>query len=407
MRPNIKIMTRIKPILSGPNKSCAWVNENELEINKKQKRFRDESDVVHKYSFDRVFDQKCSNVDIYNHISIDMLKSVMKENRNVTLYLYGQTGSGKTHTVIGSEREYGILDMLLADVLEIMKMTKVSLVEIYNNKCYDILNSNNLVKQREDYHNEFVINKLKFIDVKTKTDIKELKKIVSEKRKVGVSGENDRSSRSHLQVTINIDNKFIKILDLAGCEKASTSICVNRQEFKENGEINQSLFALKECIRGLLQNKPHIPYRRCELTKMLRSSFEEKTKTFVLSTVSQEVKHASTTVDVLNYVFDMKNIKRNVEKEYLPRLKVLPAINYPFNEQGSPKYKSLYNNRNVLERLNVKEKELLEKMLQKQTTKKDLVTYNKVLQDKANIINKPSEPNVPKPSRPSFRSQSS
>ena len=87
MRPNIKIMTRIKPILSGPNKSCAWVNENELEINKKQKRFRDESDVVHKYSFDRVFDQKCSNVDIYNHISIDMLKSVMKENRNVH-YIY-------------------------------------------------------------------------------------------------------------------------------------------------------------------------------------------------------------------------------------------------------------------------------------------------------------------------------
>ena len=68
-------------------------------------------------------------------------------------------------------------------------------------------------------------------------------------------------------------------MDLAGCEKAKTSICENRRDFKENGGINQSLFALKECIRALLQKKSHIPYRRCELTKVLKQAFYKNNKT--------------------------------------------------------------------------------------------------------------------------------
>jgi kinesin family protein 2/24 len=359
MPPQVKIMTRIKPILSGSNNSCARVNNDEIIVCKKQKRFQDESEVNHKYLFDSVFDDQSSNSEIYDKISIEMLKTVIRDKLNVTFYVYGQTGSGKTHTVIGSDSEYGMLDMMLLDILEICKTTKVSLVEIYNNKCYDILNSNKLVHQREDYNNAFVMNNLLLKNVNSKVDIKEIKNIVCEKRRVGLSGENDRSSRSHLQITIKVDNCFIKMLDLAGCEKASTSVCNERKEFRENGEINQSLFALKECIRSQLQNKSHIPFRRCELTKMLRSSFEANTKTFVLSTISQETKHASVSVDVLNYVFDMKNIKRKVEKKFLPDIKKGPIVSYPFNELGSPRYKLVYHNKSILEKLNIKEKELL------------------------------------------------
>jgi hypothetical protein len=45
-------------------------------------------------------------------------------------------------------------------------------------------------------------------------------------------------------------------------------------------------------------------------------------------------------------------------------------------------------------------------MLKNQSTKKDLTTYNKVLQEKANIINKPTAPEIPKPSIQHHRKRS-
>ena len=48
-----------------------------------------------------------SNIFIYNHISIEILKSIIKHNKNVTFYVYGQTGSGKTHTILGDHKKKG------------------------------------------------------------------------------------------------------------------------------------------------------------------------------------------------------------------------------------------------------------------------------------------------------------
>ena len=359
----IKILSRIKPNLTRNNSdSCVKTYENQIMVQKPQKSYAGIYNMTHKYGFDKVFDDKCINMDIYNELGIDMLMNVLKYKKNVTFYVYGQTGSGKTHTILGSQKERGFLHTLLSDMLEMKLDAKISFIEIYNNKCYDILNEKKQVFQREDSKNQFIVQNLKQKDLNQESDIQEIQTIISENRKVGVSSENSTSSRSHLQITIDLGDRFLRILDLAGCEKAKQSICNDRKQFRENGDINQSLFALKECIRSLVEKKTHIPYRRCELTKMLRHSFSANSSTYILCTIPQDAVHSHTTVDVLNYVSDMKNLKKECVRQ-----NKMPLCNHFV--QGSPRFKHVFAHKDTFLKYQKQENELFEKMLQKQSSK--------------------------------------
>ena len=394
---NIKIFTRIKPNINNNADTCVFKQGDNVIVKKRQKAYLQNYIVDCNYKVDKVFDDKCDNMDIYNHISIEILKNVIKYNKNVTFYVYGQTGSGKTHTILGDHKvkgreEEGFVSLMLHDILNINYPVSVTLVEIYNNKCYDILNHKKHIHQRENYEKNFVMCNIQKKEIKTKQDIAELNQIIMENRKTGVSSENDTSSRSHLQINIEFNNKFLKILDLAGCEKAKKSICENREKYKENGEINQSLFALKECIRSLVDEKPHVPYRKCELTKMLRQSFEPSSKTYILSTVSQDVYNSHTTIDVLNYITDMKKIKcvqkRQVPKipRQIPRpLQPLPSVQENYM-MGSPKYNMINSQKHVLQRLSNMETNVLNKILHRKSSKNLFDNYMEILEKKRKLL---------------------
>ena len=394
---NIKIFSRIKPNANDNVDSCVFNNKDTLIVKKQQKAYLQNYIIDCNYKLDKVFDDKCANLDIYNYISIEILKSILKYNKNVTFYVYGQTGSGKTHTILGDHKikgreEEGFVSLILHDILDINYQVSVTLVEIYNNKCYDILNNKKHIHQRENHNKNFVMCNIQKKEIKTKEDIAELNQIILDNRKTGISSENDTSSRSHLQINIQFNNRFLKILDLAGCEKAKVSICNNREKYKENGEINQSLFALKECIRALVDEKPHIPYRKCELTKMLRQSFEPESKTYILSTVSQDIYNSNTTVDVLNYITDMKKIKcvqrRQVPKipRPLPRpLQPLPSVQEKYM-MGSPKYNMINSHKHVLQRLSNMETNVLNKILNRKSSKDLFDNYMEILEKKRKLL---------------------
>ena len=145
---NIEILGRIKPNIKNNKELCVYNDDNNIMIKRKQKSIITDYSIKHKYAFDKVFDDKSDNLDIYNYLSITMLRLLIKENKNVTFYMYGQTGSGKTHTLLGSKKESGFLELILNDILEINYPIKVSVVEVYNNKCMDILNKKNSIQQR-------------------------------------------------------------------------------------------------------------------------------------------------------------------------------------------------------------------------------------------------------------------
>ena len=178
---------------------------------------------------------------------------------------------------------------------------------------------------------------------------------------------------------------------MAGCEKARRSLCKDRYEFKENGEINQSVFVLKECIRALIDGKKHIPFRRCELTKVLKDSFDPKNKTFVMSTISQEIRNSQINLDVLNYICNIKKIKfRDIQSN-------LPYIN--FNMQSSPRIKYLKFKKSILNTFVEQENVFLNEMFEKNTTANLFEKYVEIIDKKKKLLEayKPSQSLIPKP----------
>lgn len=51
-----------------------------------------------KFGFDRVFDENCSQQDVYECTTKPLLDSVL-DGFNATVFAYGATGCGKTHTI--------------------------------------------------------------------------------------------------------------------------------------------------------------------------------------------------------------------------------------------------------------------------------------------------------------------
>ena len=72
----------------------------------------------------------------------------------------------------------------------------------------------------------------------------------------------------------------LRLVDLAGSERKDTGnlTAESPERFEEMKAINSSLGCLKECIRLQLlrdtaADDTHVPYRRCKLTTLLKSSF--------------------------------------------------------------------------------------------------------------------------------------
>lgn len=136
-----------------------------------------------------------------------------------------------------------------------------------------------------------------------------------EKRQTAVTLLNEQSSRSHCVFTINVHMKEIlvngvetvktgklNLVDLAGSENINRSGAVNTRA-REAANINQSLLTLGRCIKALVENQQHIPYRDSKLTRLLQDSLGGKTKTAIIATVSPSLSSLDETVSTLEYAF--------------------------------------------------------------------------------------------------------
>ena len=116
----------------------------------------------------------------------------------------------------------------------------------------------------------------------------------------------------------NCQHCKISFIDLAGSERESDKVNVDKKTRIDGAAINQSLLALKECIRALEMDQIHLPFRGSKLTLVLRDSFIGNCKTLMISAISPGYKTSEHTLNTLRYAYRLKEIKSmgNIAKNF-------------------------------------------------------------------------------------------
>ncbi|XP_067907550.1 kinesin-like protein KIF24 [Heterodontus francisci] len=280
----------------------------------------------HVFYFDEAFEETCTNYDIYLKTAYPLIQHVFSGGK-ATCFAYGQTGAGKTHTMIGTNKNPGLYALAAEDIflqLQTSELNRalfiwISFYEIYCGQLYDLLNGRKRLFAREDSNHAVQIVGLREIQVDGVKSLLEVISLGSKARSTGASGINTDSSRSHAIIQIQLKDPAdtivgrISFIDLAGSERAADARDSDKQTKIEGAEINQSLLALKECIRALDQEHPHTPFRQSKLTLVLKDSFIGNSKTCMIANISPSHVATEHTLNTLRYADRVKELKRGAK----------------------------------------------------------------------------------------------
>ncbi|KAL4462102.1 hypothetical protein ABPG74_000947 [Tetrahymena malaccensis] len=276
------------------------------------------------FQFDNAFSEKESTEDVYKY-SLQPLIRCIFEHGVVTCFAYGQTGSGKTFTMRGLQQHY------INDIFSIIQKNHqyqliMSYFEIYGGKCFDLLNERNQLNILEDKNNNVQIQNLIEKPVRDQLEMIEIIEQAAIIRTTHATEANEESSRSHAicQIVVKDTNgnnrgKLIMV-DLAGSERAQDCQSNSKQRRVEGANINQSLLALKECIRAMDSGAQHVPFRGSKLTLVLRDSFlskQQNSHIIMFACISPGSSSSDHTVNTLRYADRLKEsngIKQDVVK---------------------------------------------------------------------------------------------
>jgi kinesin family protein 18/19 len=222
-----------------------------------------------RFGFDRVFDETCTQQDVYEATTRTLLDSVL-DGFNATVFAYGATGCGKTHTISGNPQQPGIIFLTCAELFERINALHdekdialtLSYLEIYNETIRDLLipgGSKLGLQLREDNNSNISVSGLSTHQPKTVEEVMDMIVLGNANRTMSPTDANATSSRSHAVLQINVIQKprtagvnenhmaaTLSIIDLAGSERAS--VTKNRGErLLEGANINRSLLGRPFC----------------------------------------------------------------------------------------------------------------------------------------------------------------
>ncbi|XP_068404314.1 kinesin-like protein KIF11 isoform X2 [Eschrichtius robustus] len=382
------------------------------------------------YTFDMVFGASTKQIDVYRSVVCPILDEVIM-GYNCTIFAYGQTGTGKTFTMEGERspnEEYtweedplaGIIPRTLHQIFE--KLTdngtefsvKVSLLEIYNEELFDLLNPSSDVSERlqmfDDPRNKrgVIIKGLEEITVHNKDEVYQILEKGAAKRTTAATLMNAYSSRSHSVFSVTIHMKettidgeeLVKIgklnlVDLAGSENIGRSGAVDKRA-REAGNINQSLLTLGRVITALVERTPHVPYRESKLTRILQDSLGGRTRTSIIATISPASLNLEETLSTLEYAHRAKNIlnkpevnqkltKKALIKEYTEEIERLKRDLAAAREKNGV-YISEENFRAMSGKLTVQEEQIVELLEKIAAVEEELSRVTELFMDNKNEL---------------------
>ncbi|XP_007498939.1 kinesin-like protein KIF24 isoform X2 [Monodelphis domestica] len=332
----IRVCVRKRPLGTKEEKrgefNIITVEDKETLLVSEKKEAVDLSQYIlqHVFYFDEVFGETCTNQDVYMKTTHPLIQHIFNGG-NATCFAYGQTGAGKTYTMIGTHQNPGLYALAAEDIFKQIDIDEprkdlsvwISFYEIYCGQLYDLLNGRKRLFAREDSKHVVQIVGLQELPVDNVTLLLEVILKGGKERSTGATGVNSDSSRSHAIIQIQIKDSAkrtfgrISFIDLAGSERAADARDSDKQTKIEGAEINQSLLALKECIRALDQEHAHTPFRQSKLTQVLKDSFIGNSKTCMIANVSPSHMATEHTLNTLRYADRVKELKKGI-KCYTP-----------------------------------------------------------------------------------------
>ncbi|GAA6018610.1 hypothetical protein JCM11491_006164 [Sporobolomyces phaffii] len=259
---------------------------------------------------------------------------------NGTVFAYGQTASGKTHTMMGSSSEPGIIPLAIDELFSYIHKQnthrtyslRVSFLEIYNEQLRDLLapsvSSASLAGSRQPEIVEGgTVKNLEERPVSMPQQVLEVLREGEQRRRVGQTDWNERSSRSHCVFIVTIESMSksedgsartsrLNLIDLAGSESATGQ----EERRKEGSFINKSLLTLGTVIGKLTEphhSTAHIPYRDSKLTRLLQPALSGNSRVAVVCTISPDVEQATETLSTLKFAKRAKMVVTKAERGLL------------------------------------------------------------------------------------------
>ena len=217
------------------------------------------------FQFDQCMRPHSTNQDAFWVAGAPLVKSLLA-GISGTFLCYGQTGSGKTHTMFGppgwetNGSEPGVAVLIMQQLFlqkEKQCTVHLSVVDIYNEKMYDLLSDHRVTMRL--HKKRGAESTAARTPVENFPAMLALIRAAVAKRITASTLMNDHSSRSHLCLTIHVEclsvdgttnRAQLHLVDLAGSEKVSKTGS-RHARLKEAANINTSLLALGLVIKAL------------------------------------------------------------------------------------------------------------------------------------------------------------
>ena len=191
----------------------------------------------------------------------------------------------------------------------------LSVTEIYNETIIDLLK--NPHDKENEATNRSAQDKFREIPVTKYEEVKALVLTAMRERKIAATGMNERSSRSHLIITLRLEATngdlhrvgSLTFVDLAGSERLKQSKVVG-DTLKETQFINKSLSALGNVINEMKRKSEHIRFRDSKLTHVLQKYLEGDSRTLMFVNVSPDQPDAFQTKISLQFAEGVREVKK-------------------------------------------------------------------------------------------------
>ena len=180
---------------------------------------------------------------------------------------------------------------------------RISMVEIYNEKIYDLLGNNMQVDARLSPEGSVVFPSAVSSTVSSVTEMNEV-------LARGNLASNEHSSRSHMLFFLTVESLDeasqqrsrgrLVLVDLAGSERVAKTESTG-QRLVEGQYINKSLSSLGDVIHALNNKHKHIPFRNSTLTFVLQDVLQEGNKVLMIAQLSPAASNAQESLQSLEF----------------------------------------------------------------------------------------------------------